>query len=239
MTESTIYLLLTSAVSIAFLHTLLGVDHYLPFVLIGKARKWKLRQTLSLTALCGLGHVVGSIVLGSVGIALGLALKKMEWVEGFRGSVAAWGLIAFGLMYAAWHMVQYYRGKRHTHPHIHEDGTIHTHEHDHHGAHTHVHEEAASKAKVTKWTLFIIFVFGPCEALIPLLMVPAYKHNWGVVAAVTLLFSFVTVLTMLATVTAVSYGLKFAPTQKLERHANAVAGLAIAGSGLAIQMLGI
>lgn len=239
MTDSAAILLLLSAVSIAFLHTVVGVDHYLPFALIGKARRWSLRKTLGVTALCGLGHVVGSVVLGSVGILVGLALNKMEWIEGVRGSIAAWALIAFGLVYAAWHLVLSWRNHKHSHPHIHADGTLHVHEHNHHGEHLHSHVEEGDKVAITKWTLFVIFVFGPCEALIPLLMIPAYQHHWSLVAGVTVLFSFVTVLTMLASVAAVFYGLKFVPTKKLERNANVLAGLAIAGSGLAIQMLGI
>lgn len=242
MLEPVALALLTSAVTIAFLHTLLGVDHYLPFVLVGKARDWTLRKTLSLTALCGVGHVIGSIVLGAIGIGLGVALKKLEWIEGLRGSVAAWSLIAFGLAYAAWHMVKTIRNKQHRHPHIHEDGTVHTHHHDHNGEHLHLHEEAEQREKqaaISSWTLFIIFVFGPCEALIPLLMIPAFDYHWGLVFAVTLTFSIVTILTMLVAVSALYKGLSFIPTNGLSRHANTLAGLAIAASGLAIQVLGI
>jgi sulfite exporter TauE/SafE len=237
MNEATV--LLWAAVSIAFLHTLVGIDHYLPFVLIGKARGWNLRKTLSLTALCGVGHVLGSVLLGAVGIGIGVALNKLTWIEGIRGSVAAWSLITFGLVYAAWSMVRTARGQHHSHVHVHEDGVVHTHGHDHHGDHMHVHSEPNKKPTLTGWTLFIIFVFGPCEALIPLLMAPAYKHNWGVVWAVTLLFSAVTVVTMLGAVAVGYFGLSFAPIEKLEKHANTIAGLTIAFSGLAIQVLGI
>lgn len=239
MNEATIAILLWTAVSIAFLHTLVGVDHYLPFVLIGRARKWSLKKTLSLTALCGVGHVVGSILLGAIGIGIGVALNKLTWIEGIRGSVAAWSLIAFGLAYAAWSFVRTSRGHQHSHVHVHEDGIVHTHTHDHHGDHLHVHEATAEGPNLSGWTLFVIFVFGPCEALIPLLMAPAYKHNWTAVWGVTLLFSAVTVLTMIGAVTVGYYGLGFAPLERLEKHANTIAGLTIATSGLAIQFLGI
>ena|SRR5690554_5906357 len=95
-------ILLMTAASVGFLHTILGPDHYLPFIMIGKARDWTLKKTLWLTFLCGVGHVLSSVVIGLVGIAIGAQLQKIEWLEGFRGNLAAWAFIAFGLAYAVW-----------------------------------------------------------------------------------------------------------------------------------------
>jgi len=50
-------LLLLTAMSVAFVHTLSGPDHYLPFMMIAKARNWSLAKTSWVTVLCGLGHV--------------------------------------------------------------------------------------------------------------------------------------------------------------------------------------
>ena len=230
--------LLWAAASVAFLHTLVGVDHYLPFILIGKARGWPLRKTLSLTALCGVGHVIGSVVLGFVGVGLGVAVEHLKIVEGFRGSLAAWGLIAFGLVYAVVSMVRTARAKKHSHVHNHHDGTVHDHTHNHKGGHLHAHK-ASKKRALTVWTLFIIFVLGPCEALIPMFMAPAFRHDWWSVTLVAGMFSGVTIATMMVAVTIGAYGISFAPIKPIERHANTLAGLAIALSGLAIQLLGI
>ena len=71
-----------TAGSIGFIHTLMGPDHYLPFVAIAKARSWRLGRTLLFTVICGLGHVLGSVVLGVVGICAGLAVTQMEAFEG-------------------------------------------------------------------------------------------------------------------------------------------------------------
>ena len=68
--------LAATAASIGFVHTVTGPDHYLPFIAIGRARRWSLTRTLSITALCGVGHVLGSVALGSLGIGLGLALSR-------------------------------------------------------------------------------------------------------------------------------------------------------------------
>ena len=42
-------LLLVTAASIGVVHTLLGPDHYLPFVAMAKARGWSLARTLRIT----------------------------------------------------------------------------------------------------------------------------------------------------------------------------------------------
>ena len=92
-------ILLMSGISIGFIHTLIGVDHSLPFVVLGRAQGWSLTKVLTITGLCGLGHVLSSVVLGTAGIGLGVAISRLEWVEGVRGSLAAWTLIIFGLTY--------------------------------------------------------------------------------------------------------------------------------------------
>ena len=96
-----ILILVASAASIGFLHTLFGPDHYLPFIVMSKTGKWTFKKTAIVTFLCGIGHVIGSIVLGLVGITLGVAVSKLEILESFRGEFAAWFLIAFGLLIAA------------------------------------------------------------------------------------------------------------------------------------------
>ena len=50
-----ITLLTLSAAAIAFAHTILGPDHYLPFIAMAKARNWGLAKTLKATMACGLG----------------------------------------------------------------------------------------------------------------------------------------------------------------------------------------
>ena len=246
MTESTAAVLLGGAASIGFLHTVIGVDHYLPFVVIGRARRWSFRRVMALTAVCGVGHVLGSMALGFVGIGLGVAVDRLELVEGVRGSLAAWGLIVFGLLYAAWSGVRAARGYRHRHVHAHGDGTTHDHDHDHEDEHLHVHDPGRErpggepgKPRLTSWALFVLFIFGPCEALIPMFMAPASEHDWWTVAAVAAVFSAATIGTMLVMVAIGLAGLRMLPLRGLEAHANTLAGLAIAGSGLAIQLLGI
>ena len=117
--ETSIAALAVGAVSIGFLHTLFGPDHYLPFIVMARSRKWSRPRTMWITLLCGIGHVGSSVVLGSVGVALGIALNKLEWVEESRGGVVAWLLIAFGLVYGVWGLRKAVKNNPHTHGHGH------------------------------------------------------------------------------------------------------------------------
>ncbi|MEE9501976.1 MAG: sulfite exporter TauE/SafE family protein [Candidatus Aminicenantaceae bacterium] len=238
MIDSQIWVIAGTAASIGFVHTLLGPDHYLPFIVMSRARQWTMPKTLFISFLCGLGHVLSSIVLGFIGIALGTAVFKLEAIESFRGSAAAWLLIAFGFAYFIWGLHRAIRKKPHKHIHFHGDGETHEHVHTHESAHTHVHDQK-KKANITPWILFAIFVFGPCEPLIPLIMYPAAKHNLRGVVIVALTFGIVTILTMLVIIAIASYGVSFVRLGKLEKYAHALAGVMIFISGLSVQFLGL
>lgn len=235
--EGSTLLLAGTAVTIGFIHTLVGPDHYLPFIVMGEARGWNIRKTMFITFLCGLGHVLSSVIVGFIGIAAGLSISKLEFFESFRGNMAAWLLIAFGLVYMLISMRSLYRRKKHSHGHMHPDGTAHDHEHDHFSAHSHVH--VSDRKNMTPWILFLIFVLGPCEPLIPILMYPAAESNISGVILVSLLFSVVTIATMMAIVLAFRLGLSRINLKPLERYVNVIAGATIVVSGLAIQLLGL
>lgn len=235
--DSSIMLLSATAVSIGFIHTIVGPDHYLPFIVLSEAKKWSLRKTMIITFLCGIGHVLSSVVLGLIGIGVGVELKKLVAVESFRGNIAAWLIIAFGLVYMAISIRKLVKGRKHVHPHFHLDGSRHVHEHNHHSEHTHIHENEVMNA--TPWILFIIFIFGPCEPLIPLVMYPAAQNNLSGAVVVALLFSIVTIATMMSIVLAFKMGLSKINLKPLEKYVNLLAGTMILLTGLAIQFLGL
>ena len=172
--------LLLTAASIAFLHTILGPDHYLVFTAMGKARSWNLAKTLRITFYCGLGHILSSVVLGVIGIAAGMQLASLVQIEGMR-----------------------------------------------------------SGRSITPWAMFIIFVLGPCEALIPLFMYPAAQQSAALVVAVALVFGVVTLATMLACVAATTIGLDRLRLPTSGRYAHAAAGALVACCGVAVSFIGI
>src|SRR3972149_11905180 len=113
--EMNLSFLAGTALTIGALHTLAGPDHYLPFVVISRARKWTRLKTINVVTLCGIGHVLSSIAFGFIGIAAGIALAGIEKVEGVRGNIAAWLLLFFGLVYLAWGLYRLWKKGPHTH----------------------------------------------------------------------------------------------------------------------------
>jgi ABC-type nickel/cobalt efflux system permease component RcnA len=233
-----IRILSVTAASIGFFHTLLGPDHYLPFIMMARAGEWKKSKAVLVTFLCGLGHVGSSIVLGLAGILLGAQLSRLEAFESLRGDIAAWLLIIFGSAYFLWGIRRAVRNRPHSHIHRHQDGIAHEHKHAHHSSHAHPHMEEG-KRSYTPWMLFVIFVLGPCEPLIPVLMYPAARHNMGVVLIVGAIFAVVTIATMLTVVMLSLAGIRLVPLGKFERYSHALAGAIICLSGLGIRFLGL
>ena len=210
---NTIPILASTAAVVGLIHTLLGPDHYLPFIVLGKANRWSLTKTMWITFLCGLGHVLSSVVLGLLGAAGGIALGKLKAFETFRGNIAAQALIIFGLTYCVWGV---HRALKHK-PHAHKTDSV----------------------NLTPWILFTIFVLGPCEPLIPFIMYPAMEHSWGGTILVASIFSVVTVGTMMGVVLVSTYGIRMFKFETAHRFSHALAGAAIFLSGLAIQFLGL
>ena len=231
-------ILIITAVSVALFHTLLGPDHYVPFIAMAKAGRWSTLKTTLVTILCGIGHVGSSVVLGFVGVGFGIAVAHLQSLESIRGNIAGWILIAFGLIYGIWGLRRAYLNKPHVHLHPHTDGSTHSHTHTHGREHMHVHAQPESPS-VTPWVLFIIFILGPCEPLIPILMYPAAHGHIVHVVAVSIVFGLVTIGTMVGVVLGSIAGLRLLPTGHFERYTHALAGISIFFCGIAIQFFGL
>jgi sulfite exporter TauE/SafE len=222
-------ILIITAISIACLHTITGPDHYLPFIALSKARGWSFGKTLGWTIICGCGHVWSSVLLGLGGAAIGWSLSKVSWLEGIRGGIAGWVLLLFGLIYGSWGLWRAYKNKAHKHFDTYEDGSIYVYEHKHGQA-----VQPAERHKVTPWVMFIIFLLGPCEPMIPLLYFPAAKSSWSGMLILIIVYTFFTLLTMIGMVILGYFGLALLKTEKLERYMHALGGLTvfICGAGM-------
>jgi len=230
------HVLLITALSLGFIHTLLGPDHYLPFIVLSKARKWSLAKTVWITLFGGVGHILGSVVLGLTGVALGISLDTLEVIEASRGDIAAWMLIVFGCFYTMYGIVTYIRNGHHTHlPRFLLPQSI--------REYTHLPTTEAEGAKedwtrLTPWILFLIFVFGPCEVLIPMLIYPASRHNMFGVAAVAVLFGIATIATMLCTVVIGYTGTSLAQFKTGEKYMHILAGSVLTITGIGMRFWG-
>jgi len=234
---SEMYVLVMSAATLGIIHTLLGPDHYLPFIVLSKARNWSRTRTMWITFISGVGHVTSSVVLGLIGIAMGFSLSKLEAIEASRGSVVGWMLIVFGVLYTAYGLYKYYKRGAHVHlpaflrPKSIRHRDLHLAEDD--------LEKQDDAGRLTPWILFLIFVFGPCEVLIPMLVYPAAEQSGMGVFLVALVFGIATVGTMLLVVLLGYQGISLLRFKGKEYQIHLFAGLIILLAGVGMQFMGL
>jgi sulfite exporter TauE/SafE len=228
-----LYLLYASAASLGFVHTILGPDHYLPFIVLSKARNWSSNKTMWITFVSGIGHVGSSVIIGIIGIALGISLNKLEYIEAFRGEIVGWMLFAFGIAYTIYGIYKYMKSSHHFHlPDFLLPKNIRGLQH------LPTEDQKEDNTKLTPWILFLIFVFGPCEVLIPLLIFPAYQNSTFGMFTVALIFGIATIATMMLTVFIGHKGTALVKFKKQERFLHLFAGVLILVSASGILFFG-
>ncbi|MDP2728180.1 MAG: hypothetical protein Q8P59_11640, partial [Dehalococcoidia bacterium] len=92
-----LWILMGLAFTVAVVHSL-SPDHWLPFVLLGRAKNWKIMHTLGIAGAAGTAHVGSSIIIGLIGVGLGEVL-----IEEFASTidiVSGSALILFGVGFA-------------------------------------------------------------------------------------------------------------------------------------------
>ncbi|HSN60738.1 MAG TPA: hypothetical protein VLR49_07375 [Ferruginibacter sp.] len=145
--------LIFTAISIAFLHTLTGPDHYLPFIALSKARGWSIGKTIGWTITCGMGHVLSSVLLGLGGAAIGWSFSKISWLENIRGGFAGWLMFAFGVLYTLWGFYRLQSNKTHKHFDLENDGSLYVYDHSHGTT-----VAPPERYHVTPLVMFVIFI---------------------------------------------------------------------------------
>lgn len=231
--NSEISYLIITAITISCLHTLTGPDHYIPFIALSRSKSWSVNRTIFWTVICGIGHVGSSVILGLIGVAFGWSFGKISWLENVRGGISSWAMLMLGIAFTTYAIVQLRKKNLHKHFDVNNDGSLYVYEHDHQ---TVIYPQ--QKRKVTPWVMFIVFVLGPCEPLIPLLSFPAAKHSLLDITVLISVFTFFTLLTMVVMVLLGYYGISLFKTKKLERYVNVLAGLTVVVCGAGMLFLG-
>jgi len=232
-----LHTLLLTTLIIGTIHTLIGVDHYVPFIAMNRVNGWSIKKTMLIVLACGIGHVLSSVLLGFAGIGLSIGLSTLVNIESVRGELATYFLIAFGLIYMLWGIKSAYNNR----PHRHITPVGHAIEHVHRSTeHIHNHQQAnGKKSRNAFWSLFILFALGPCEPLIPIIMYPAATMNTFALVSVTLLFSVCTIATMLVATYTGIIGINLIKIQKFESYSHILAGFSIFSCGLMIMFFNI
>lgn len=202
--------LIIATISIAVIHSF-APDHWMPFVMIGKAQNWSRRKLSWVTMLAGFAHVGSSVVLGSIGIIFGIAAIHLQGVEAARGEVAVFLLIGFGLAYGIW-------------------GFKHSKNHHHHSF------DLSTKKIITLWTMFAVFVLGPCEPLIPLMFL-ATGYGIGNIVLVAAVFASATLFMMVGQALLGFSGVQLIRREITEKYSHALAGGIIILTGVFLYFI--
>jgi nickel/cobalt exporter len=112
--------LLTAAAGVGFGHAILP-DHWVPLAVLGRTRRYPISRIARLSGLAGVAHVLVSIVLGAVVIAVGLQFRST--VQSAQDTIIGCLLVATGLGFAALELTG------HGHGHHHHDGDPGQHQH--------------------------------------------------------------------------------------------------------------
>jgi nickel/cobalt transporter (NicO) family protein len=126
--------LLAAAAGVGFGHAVLP-DHWIPLAVLGRARRYPMAKIARLSGLAGVAHVMLSIVLGAVIIAVGLQFRSS--VSSAQDAIIGCLLIATGVGFGVLEATG--RGHRHDHDHAHDHDHEHADSHDHGHSHDHEH----------------------------------------------------------------------------------------------------
>lgn len=199
-------ILAASAALIGFVHSL-APGHWLPVVLLAKARKWPMRTTLVGALVAGSGHVLISMIVGAVSLAIGAAFfeGREEEIERY-GSVL---LILFGLGYA---VLSYFR---------------------HSTCHGHTHHGPKPDAKRAPFAFLFSLGLTPCIAVLPIF--GAASTRGALDTAASMVAFGVGVFASLASSTwLVTHGMTKLDHPILEHYGDVITGLSIVAVGVVL-----
>jgi len=210
--------LLGGAVLLSFLHGLIP-SHWVPFVVLGRDRKWTRGRTVFATLLGGVAHLSSTVLIGVLIGALGYALTN--WYE----AVMRWLGPAILACIGGWIFL---RGHRcHHHLHAGEEPAGHDHDHDHQPTadatctcgHDHFdgHDVAALGA------LCAMMFVSPCLEL-EFYYLAAARRGWLGIASVSVVYMIVTVGVMMTMVALATKGLEQLRWAFLTRHERHLSG---------------
>ena len=170
--------------------------HWLPFVVVSRARGWALPETLGVTAIAGLAHSGTTIAVGAGAVVAAETLLS----EGTVGWLGNGILLCMGLVYLVLHARGSGGGGGGHSARCHHPG------HDH-GGHSHrAHASSGDAAGAAAAAALVIFpAVAPCPSSVPLFLSVAGAGTWALVQ-LSLVFTVCTVVVMVALV-GLSHGL--------------------------------
>lgn len=202
-------LLALSAAFVGFVHSL-SPGHWLPVVLIVKARKWDLAQATFGAFVAAAGHIVVSVGLGLVGLLIGKSFfgSHLHELEENAGMI----LIIFGIAYALYSRVQH----------------RHCHGHEHHGP-------DPKKGRKAPYLFLFSLGFSPCFAVLPV-FATAIGMGAGILITCMVFFSLGVLFALIGGSLLVSQGLVKLDHPIFEHHGDLITGLGVAVMGVILMI---
>ncbi|HUA45387.1 MAG TPA: hypothetical protein VMA77_09190 [Solirubrobacteraceae bacterium] len=223
---STTPALLVAAAGVGFGHAILP-DHWVPLAVVGRTRRYPLSRVARLSGLAGVAHVLVSIVLGAVIVAIGLQLRST--VEHAQDAIVGSLLIATGVAFAGLELTGHGHGHAHDHDHEHAHAQ---HNHDHHQEHaTHDHARAGHSL------LSVMVPFGaaasPDLTILPVFLA-ATTAGAGAAIGSVVVFGAVTIATIVGLTLFAAAGGYQVRGQWLERWGNLITATVLVAIGLLV-----
>jgi nickel/cobalt transporter (NicO) family protein len=223
--------------TVAFFHAALPT-HWLPFVLVARARGWTRPKTLLVTLFAGLGHVALTTLLGLVIAWFGFQLdeklgRAFPWIAG--------GLLMTLGLYYFWR--QWRGGGICHHPvaggHHHADEQC-----GHDPEHSHWEDELKDSALVSTkagdWTaisgLFVMLTLSPCEAFLPIYL-SGVQFGWRGFAVLSAILAGGALLGMLLFTWLTLVGLEKFELKNFERYEAGLIGALFAILGVLVIVI--
>jgi cytochrome c biogenesis protein CcdA len=200
-----------SAAFVGFMHSL-APGHWIPIVLVSKTRRWPRRKALIGAMVAASGHVILSLILGTVAIFIGA-----HFLTAFEAEIERYGGLLIGLFGVAYAANAYFRHS-------------HCHGHSHHGP------KPGVAAKKDPFVFLFSMGFSPCVAVLPVFVAAAPR---GVTAlSITMLGFSLGVIGALASATLlVSSGMSKLDHPFLEHYGDVITGLGVALMGAILFLL--
>jgi nickel/cobalt transporter (NicO) family protein len=223
--------------TVAFFHAAIPT-HWLPFVLVARARGWTRTKTLLLTLCAGVGHVGLTSLLG-VGIAW-FGFQLDERVGGLFPWLIGVFLVAVGLYYF-WCQSQD-RGVCHHHAlgSRHQPSEACGHEHGHSHWEEELKDSPLVSARASDWTamsgLFLMLTLSPCEGFLPIYL-SGVKFGWRGFALLTLILAVATLAGMTLFTWLTLRGLEHLKVQRIERYEAGLVGAMFCLLGVLVIVL--
>jgi nickel/cobalt exporter len=218
--------LIAAAAGVGLGHAILP-DHWVPLAVLGRTRRYPLSRVARLSSLAGVTHVLVSIVLGAVVIAIGLQFRST--IQSAQDTIVGCVLIATGIGFAVLELT----GRGHSHDHDHDHG----HDHDHH----HDHDHSDRPARGLHGLAAVVVPFG-AAASPDLTILPVFlaATTAGVATAIGSLVAFAaaTIGTIVGLTVAAARGGYEIRGQWLERWGNVFTALVLLAIG-ALVLAGV